>query len=143
MKTERNVYKDPAGRYRWWVEFDGAKYTIYSPGPYPDEKAAEDGLDSALRAIASSVLDMRPAVIGFAIEMERQLQKHDGAKGEIGWLEGSPLALFAKLMEEVGEVAGVLLQPVIPTPERVREECADVGNIAMMIADYIVGFPQD
>lgn len=76
---------------------------------------------------------MREAVKWFAEAMERQLKHHDREKGEDGWDEESNTYLIQKLMEEVGELIALLMQG--EEGEEVLEEAADIGNIAMMLAD--------
>ena len=143
MWKDPEIYQDVLGMYRWQIERvepGGGKSAIHSPKSHPTRAHAKENLDTLSRAIVAGVFGMRPSVIGFAIKMERQLREHDMEKGDAGWLAGSPLALLAKLIEEVGEVGELLLQPAIP-PEKIREECADVGNVAMMVADRVAGFP--
>jgi len=75
---------------------------------------------------------VRESLVNFAIEQEMLLRIHDELKGTDGWLDGHPLLLTAKLMEEVGELAEAILEG--KAPAIIRREAADVGNIAMMIA---------
>ncbi len=80
---------------------------------------------------------MRESVQWFAAEMELQLSKHDEERGE-SWKKHGVLGLFEHLEREVTELK-VAIQEAIKNfeidPEYVIEECADVGNLAMMIAD--------
>lgn len=87
---------------------------------------------------------MREPVEAFATRMEEILQKNDH-KG--GWDGDSLPWLFAKFIEEVGEV-GVEFQRSIWTPinehevptgpislQRLMDELVDVANVAMMLWD--------
>lgn len=70
------------------------------------------------------------AVNDFAKDMKRKLieNKHKGH-----WGQDQPEELFRRLLEEAGE----LIEAVIKNApySAVAAEAADVGNIAMMIAD--------
>ena len=145
MWKDPEIYQDEEKKYRWRIERDGfenEKEDIYSPKSYKTKTAARKNLEAVSKVVVASTLGLRPAVIGFAVEMERQLREHDDAKGRDGWLVIPPAGLLAKLIEEVGEVGKLLLQPTVPR-EELKEECADVGNIAMMIADRLAGFPHE
>lgn len=79
-------------------------------------------------------VEVRPEVAKFAIEMERILKVND-YKG--GWKEGgyNTLGFFRdKLREECHEVQHELRRSAL-RPAAILRECADVANIAMMIAD--------
>jgi len=77
-------------------------------------------------------LVIRESLINFVIEQEMLLRIHDELKGIDGWLDGHPLILLAKLMEETGELAESLLTSA--SAAKIRREAADVCNLAMMIA---------
>ena len=144
MWKDPEIYQDEAKKYRWRIERVGAdeeKLNIYSPESYNTKTLAKNSLDAVSRSVVTGALGLRPAVIGFAIAMERQLRENDEEKGEIGWLSSSSLILLTKLTEEAGEVAELILQLDF-SPDKVRKECADVGNMAMMIADRMAGFPR-
>ena len=79
-----------------------------------------------------SPLIIRDSLVNFVMEQEMLLRIHDELKGADGWLDGHPLILTAKLMEEVGELAEAVLTS--KAPAIIRREAADVGNLAMMIA---------
>lgn len=84
----------------------------------------------------------RPQLAQFANLMEEILKRNDH-KG--GWNECSALWLLAKLSEEVGELGSILAELHFPDGvtllltaqmvRSIREEAADIANIAMMIAD--------
>ena len=74
--------------------------------------------------------EIREQVRWFVGKMEEQLQANE-YKG--GW-DDSPFEwLVVKLAEETGEVAEAVIKGL--SLERLIKECADVANIAMMIAD--------
>ncbi len=90
---------------------------------------------------------VRGCLLTFAALMEAKLQENDH-KG--GWKECSSLWLQTKLTEEVGELGRLLVKLHAPegAPYMVIEaneedvkaamrECADVANVAMMIADVL------
>lgn len=83
----------------------------------------------------------RDAVERFAgrMHLELAINAHKG-----GWTDCDILWLSSKLMEEVGELSKLLARVHAPTgdplPHRmaahaddIRSECADIGNLAMMI----------
>lgn len=83
------------------------------------------------------------AVGSFSTEMLKKLEAH---KDKSGWGTMEPLPLLAKLTEEAGEVGKLLFNAFEGDSgsfgdlheDELREliaECADVANIAMMIAD--------
>lgn len=73
------------------------------------------------------IADCRPEVQAFAIAMERKLRENDGKKH---WRKCSPKYLRRRLAEELNEL---LFEA--DSPEDVTDECADIGNFAMMVAD--------
>lgn len=93
--------------------------------------------------------EVRGKVIAFARLMETALLAND-YKG--GWDECDPRWLLAKLTEEVGELAKVVVRMYRPNGERFHQsdprvgnmlilmgvrEAADVGNVAMMLTDVL------
>ena len=75
------------------------------------------------------IWNTRPVVNCFAQQMEKMLRAND-YKG--GWEDSTQLFLLSKLCEEVAEVANAFQNP---GTSDLTHECADVANIAMMIAD--------
>jgi hypothetical protein len=75
----------------------------------------------------------RASVLMFAETMEQKLLWNDH-KG--GWASMDIHWLLGKLKEEVHELEGAIYQL---GPTEIRYECADVGNIAMMIHDKMKG----
>ncbi len=76
-------------------------------------------------------IDVRPEVAWFAEQMEKRLRANDH-KG--GWKHEHLFWLLGKLMEEVGEVADCIVNRH-GTKAAIISEAADVGNLALMIAD--------
>ncbi|MGH7774657.1 MAG: hypothetical protein ACREQA_20730 [Candidatus Binatia bacterium] len=74
---------------------------------------------------------IRPQVQWFARCMETELQDNDW-KG--GWNKCSVWELYQRLLEEAGELAGVLSGA---REGNAISEAADIANFAMMIADRI------
>jgi NTP pyrophosphatase (non-canonical NTP hydrolase) len=74
-------------------------------------------------------MDVREEVKKFADAMEAELKEND-YKG--GWKNCDIAFLVDKLHEEVKELIDAICYG---TPENVLSEAADIGNIAMMIAD--------
>jgi len=80
---------------------------------------------------------MRESVQWFAGQMENELAKHDEERGE-GWKGDGILELFNHLEQEVRELKLAIdesAQSGEINREWVIEECADLANMAMMIAD--------
>ena len=70
-----------------------------------------------------------PAVSAFGDDMRKKLRQNE-AKG--GW-ENIPTGKLLELL--VGELQELIEALNEGTPDEVRDECADVGNFAMMIHD--------
>ena len=81
-------------------------------------------------ALVISGNEVRSSVQQFGKDMERKLRKNDH-KG--GWGEASNAWLVRRMFDEVGE----LMEAIIAghPAEDVIDECADVANLAHMIAD--------
>lgn len=76
-------------------------------------------------------------VLGFALEMQRQLDEnaHKGSS----WRGLEPAALMKRLKQEVAELERALMSTAEPNQKlrqkfRIDNEAADVGNFAMFIA---------
>jgi NTP pyrophosphatase (non-canonical NTP hydrolase) len=80
----------------------------------------------------SRILNIRPEVLQFALEMEEQLREHDNRPG---WKEECPMYLLDRLREEVQELVEVAITGEAGQPKLVTAEAADVANFCMMIAD--------
>jgi NTP pyrophosphatase (non-canonical NTP hydrolase) len=84
--------------------------------------------------------EQRREVVWFADHMERKLRDNDH-KG--GWSDSDPFLLLEHLKEEVDEldeaVESYMQDPYknLELMNRVIDEAADVGNMAMMVADVM------
>lgn len=75
-----------------------------------------------------------PELLDFAIAMDKKAHRSDVEKRKGSAWRGESLEwLFARLVEEVGELAGALASGH-GDPE---DECCDVGAIAMMVRSAI------
>jgi NTP pyrophosphatase (non-canonical NTP hydrolase) len=74
--------------------------------------------------------DYTPLIGEFGARMEKKLRKNEHKPG---WNAADVLWMLAKLQEECGELATAILKehPL----DDVLDECADVGNLAMIIFD--------
>lgn len=84
--------------------------------------------------------DEYTAVMIFARRMQAKLDKHMDKGGRANWLGDSPAALLLRLEDEMEELqreheAGPVRVSAREHAEAVANECADVANFAMMIAD--------
>ncbi len=89
------------------------------------------------------VVEPRMAVKRFASEMEAKLAENDDDKD--GW-DGEAFGfLFGRLEEEVAELRAAMMMPDADHEKdcEVVRECADVANLAMMIADKRMGPHED
>lgn len=89
-----------------------------------------------------TVKDLRPSVVAFAIEMERELRANAHKGNRPAWRADPVDGLLNHLDDEVRELADVAYRGPGPhmTPLRlaaVREEAADVANMALMVADSV------
>jgi len=75
----------------------------------------------------------RNAVLEFMEEMHAKLRKN---RHKAHWSTVSQAYLFARVDEEMRELAHALLSG---SPDEIINECADVANFAMMIADNARG----
>ena len=90
-------------------------------------------------------MKLRPGLKEFANAMERVLHNHSNQGRH--WRYCDKAYLLRRLIGELGELAAVLLSEDALTKQhsqaycedRVQEECCDVANFAMMIADNFGG----
>ena len=85
-----------------------------------------------LKAVIEDACHVRPVVLWFACEMEKQLRKHDEVTGCQGWRGLTFLELFELLDREREELSGAFGNG---THSEMIHETVDLANIAMMIAD--------
>lgn len=80
---------------------------------------------------------VRPEVAAFALAMERKLAANDAKKGKRGWKDHNPHDLLRRVSEEAVEVLHALKDRDLGCGDDVAilNECADVANMAMMVAD--------
>lgn len=83
------------------------------------------------KATMEQLTEPREAVEWFARRMEEQLKKNDH-KG--GWEDEMRSYLARRLLEETGELMELFLKGNYLRSDIINE-CADVANFAMMIAD--------
>ncbi|MDB5057220.1 MAG: hypothetical protein JWO59_692 [Chloroflexi bacterium] len=74
-------------------------------------------------------IDVRPEVAQFALAMEERLRANVHKNGK---LNNEPIAVMIRLEQEAGELRRAISSG--ESPERLRDEAADVANFAMMIA---------
>jgi len=77
----------------------------------------------------------RSEVKDFAAQMEYELSKHDDRPG---WKKCDVLWLLKRLREEADEIEEVIKKKGDGWLSKLFDECADVGNFAMMIHDAAV-----
>lgn len=82
-------------------------------------------------AAAPSRIELYTACMWYASQMYRQLVENE-AKGT--WKDDALANLLLHLKEEVQEVQDLLANSLFG-PDEMDAECADIGNLAMMIAD--------
>lgn len=89
---------------------------------------------------AANIRKVRKALILYTMAMERKLSEHDGKRGKRGWKSLDLSYLGNRLRKEVEELRDACIHCLgddYPNSmERVLDEAADVGNLAMMIADW-------
>lgn len=85
--------------------------------------------------------ELRPEVLRMAQGMERRLREYDETRGRTGWKQCNMAQLVDHLREEVNE----LIDAVIDESGSVVvwAEAADIGNMAMMVADTYETQPRE
>ena len=105
---------------------------------HPDvmREALEAAL-SQVSAVPREPTDLAPEIIAFAYLMQRQLDRnsHKDSKGERGWKNDDPKDLAIRVVEEAEELKGEAMVMPVPSAAKVRDEAADVANMAMMVVD--------
>jgi hypothetical protein len=94
-----------------------------------------------------------PCVFEFARRMEAKLDLNRHKGDREGWLKDSPEALFCRIKDELHELDIAMQQGYVRLNEpansemwanKIANECADVANFAMMVADwYLHGYVKD
>jgi len=107
----------------------GAAIAATGPGaPGPAPRGPEQGVDMGRRKPA-----VRLEVRRLSLLMELKLRRNDH-KG--GWQHMTPMELLERLEGEVRELRQAIYEG---DPLDIAQECADVANYAMMIADVTEG----
>lgn len=86
----------------------------------------------------SPALRPRATVAAFSQRMELELRTHDRDWGPRGWKGTAPLQLVDGLDADLLKLKQALKRGDLA---KVIEQCADVANMAMMIADTLDGLP--
>lgn len=132
---------DHGARSRLTIGITGAEAAQLQAYIRQLELAMRDAADRQLEGTAG----LRPPVLAFAWLMEGKLRKHDADRGARGWQDDRPEALRDRIGDELAEVTQALRQWTNPNSceatarNTVANECADVGNFAMMVADVCGG----
>lgn len=74
-----------------------------------------------------------PVVLWFAKRMEAKLAKNRHKGDRVGWLNSDPVALLKRIQGEWKELEEAMASG---HAEDITNECADVANFAMMVADW-------
>ena len=91
-----------------------------------------------------------PHVLAFARRMEAKLEANRHKGGREGWLRDHPWDLVERILDETVEVQECFritggkgsfwpnpMVEMVKTPEETANECADVANFCMMVADTV------
>lgn len=85
-----------------------------------------------------------PYVLAFAKRMESKLEKNRHKGDRDGWLKDHPWNLVERILDETVEVQQCFANTaagnvaLITTAEEAADECADVANFCMMVADSVI-----
>jgi len=85
-----------------------------------------------------------PHVLAFALRMEAKLAKNRHKGDRNGWLKDHPWNLVERVLDETVEVQECFATDgagetwLVKTPEETADECADVANFCMMVADRVM-----
>jgi len=101
----------------------------YHRGKLEEAMAEIARLNAIIAEGATREGELREAVRSFAWEMEHKLRKHDGDYGPEGWKMCDPNFLWNRMRDEINEAKKAT------STQNIIEECADIANFAMMIAD--------
>ena len=84
-------------------------------------------------------------VLDFAFRMESKLEKNRHKGDREGWLKDHPWELVERMLDETVEVQQSFTAHSegidSPNPEKTADECADVANFCMMVADNVTTNP--
>src|SRR6478609_5927376 len=82
-------------------------------------------------------------VLQFACRMEAKLAKNRRKGDRSGWIKDHPWNLVERILDETVEVQECFATDgagetwLVKTPEQTADECADVANFCMMVADRV------
>lgn len=85
-----------------------------------------------------------PHVLAFARRMEAKLAKNRHKGDRDAWLKDHPWTLVERVLDETVELQqcftaiGAHTVSLTRTPEETADECADVANFCMMVADRVM-----
>lgn len=120
-------------------------HTVHSREDRVAKRMSDEAKTALLSAISRALsarpvpadLAARPEVRAFALAMEAKLRENDHRPG---WKGDDPARLLERLREEADEVGELLaFNAYRLAPRDMLDECADVANFAMMIADVCGG----
>ena len=83
-------------------------------------------------------------MLAFAKRMEAKLEKNRHKGDRDGWLKDHPWNLVERVLDETVEVQECFATDgagetwLVKTPEETADECADVANFCMMVADVVL-----
>lgn len=80
-----------------------------------------------------------PIVLAFAVEMERKLAKNRHKGDRKGWMKDGAHSLLNRIHDEWEELRAKLDNG--STSSEIVQECADVANFALMVADRVGALP--
>ena len=105
------------------------------------QKSETLGALDSLRLLADSPTLLH--VLKFAARMEAKLAKNRHKGNREGWLKDHPWNLVERVLDETVELQQCFAEvrenevALITTPEETADECADVANFCMMVADCV------
>lgn len=119
------------------LQLDGCQVVTFRGEPWH-----RDALSNPTRAHTPKTDTQSPTwryVEQFARRMEYKMSLHRDRGGREGWLAETVEWLFARGMEEGGEIAKLMTHPPEDREENwaelLADECADQANLWMMLAD--------
>jgi len=91
--------------------------------------------DAAFRIVTVPNSPTMPYVMAFARKMEAKLDKNRHKGDRAGWMKMRPEEALLRIRQEVNELADEVNHPVFFDKEAAANECADIANFCMMLAD--------
>ncbi len=121
-------------------ELNEAKRLLEAHRPHVEQLRITELEKDKARLVVSTTW---PHVLKFAERMEAKLAKNRHKGDRDGWLKDHPWALVERILDETVEVQqcftaiGAHTVNLTRTPEETADECADVANFCMMVADRV------